>query len=113
MKKEKIFDFLDDKKIANKIIDFNHKNVTTVRFIIPSIHCSSCVFVLEKLPKLYQNIFDSTVDFYNKKIWITFNNIEFKLSDIAKILDNIGYSPSMDFDSIENIKKIKIYLIEN
>ncbi|WP_185863442.1 heavy metal translocating P-type ATPase [Blattabacterium cuenoti] len=105
MKKEKNFDFLDDEKIANKIIDFNHKNITTVRFIIPSIHCSSCVLVLERLPKLYKNIFNSTVDFYSKQIWITFNNIEFKLSDIAKLLDNIGYRPSINFDSIENRKR--------
>ncbi|WP_185867339.1 heavy metal translocating P-type ATPase [Blattabacterium cuenoti] len=102
MKKQKIFDFLDDEKIANKIIDFNHKNITTVRFLIPSIHCSSCVFILESLSKSHQNIFDSTVDFCSKQIWITFNNTEFKLSDIAKLLDNIGYGPSVDFESIEN-----------
>ncbi|WP_185852348.1 heavy metal translocating P-type ATPase [Blattabacterium cuenoti] len=100
MKEQNIFDFLDDQKISDKIIDFNHKNITKVRFLIPSIHCSSCVFVLESLPKLHHNIFDSTVDFYSKQIWITFNNIEFKLSDIAKLLDNVGYRPSINFESI-------------
>ncbi|WP_185849422.1 heavy metal translocating P-type ATPase [Blattabacterium cuenoti] len=104
MKKQKIFDFLDNEKIGSKIIDFNHKNITTVRFLIPSIHCSSCVLILEKLPKMYKNIFDSTVNFSNKKIWITFNNTELKISDIAKLLDNMGYSPSINFESIENIK---------
>ncbi|AFJ90670.1 cation-translocating P-type ATPase [Blattabacterium sp. (Blaberus giganteus)] len=104
MKNKKIFDFLDDEKIANKIIDFNHKNITRVRFLIPSIHCSSCVLILERLSKIYKNIFDSTVDFSNKKIWITFNNVEFKLSDIAKLLDDIGYSPSINFELIENKK---------
>ncbi|QIK16767.1 heavy metal translocating P-type ATPase [Blattabacterium sp. DPU] len=105
MKKQKIFDFLDDEKISDKVIDFNHKNITIVRFFIPSIHCSSCVFILESLSKMYKNIFDATVDFPSKQICITFNNIEFKLSDIAKLLDSMGYRPSINFESIEkNIK---------
>ncbi|WP_185858150.1 heavy metal translocating P-type ATPase [Blattabacterium cuenoti] len=104
MKKNKIFDFIDDEKIANQIIDFSHKNITTVRFLIPSIHCNSCIFILENLPKSHHNIFDSTVDFYSKKIWITFNNIEYKLSDIAQLLDSMGFTPSIDFESIKNKK---------
>ncbi|BAM99523.1 heavy metal translocating P-type ATPase [Blattabacterium cuenoti] len=111
MKKQNIFDFLDDEKISEKIIDFNHKNITTVRFFIPSIHCGSCVFILESLPKLYQNILNSTVDFSSKKIWITYNNIEFKLSDIAQLLDNMGYKPSINFESIENKKSLDRELI--
>ncbi|BAR91980.1 heavy metal translocating P-type ATPase [Blattabacterium cuenoti] len=111
MKKQNIFDFLDDEKISEKIIDFNHKNITTVRFFIPSIHCGSCVLILESLPKLYQNILNSTVDFSSKKIWITYNNIEFKLSDIAQLLDSMGYTPSINFESIENRKTLGRELI--
>ncbi|WP_185856945.1 heavy metal translocating P-type ATPase [Blattabacterium cuenoti] len=111
MKKQNIFDFLDNEKISEKIIDFNHKNITTVRFFIPSIHCGSCVLILENLPKLYQNILNSTVDFSSKKIWITYNNIEFKLSDIAQLLDNMGYKPSINFESIENRKSLDRKLI--
>ncbi|WP_185862328.1 heavy metal translocating P-type ATPase [Blattabacterium cuenoti] len=105
MRKHDIFYYLDDKKVAEKIIDFNHKNITTVRFLIPSIHCSSCVFILENLSKIHKNIFDSTVDFSNKKISITFNNVEFKLSDLAIMLDKMGYRPDVNFESIENNQK--------
>ncbi|WP_341656560.1 HAD-IC family P-type ATPase [Blattabacterium cuenoti] len=111
MKKKNIFDFLDDEKISEKIIDFHHKNITTVRFFIPSIHCGSCVLILEKLPNLYKNILNSTVDFSSKKIWITYNSIEFKLSDIAQLLDSIGYKPSINFESIENRKSLGRKLI--
>jgi ATPase, P-type (transporting), HAD superfamily, subfamily IC len=104
MKKKRIFDFLDDEKIADKIIDFNHKNITIVRFLIPAIHCTSCVFALEKLSNKNQNILNSTVDFSSKQIWITFNNVNLKLSDVATILDNMGYRPSINFESIENKK---------
>ncbi|BBA17163.1 heavy metal translocating P-type ATPase [Blattabacterium cuenoti] len=111
MKKKNIFDFLDDERISDKIIDFNHKNITTVHFFIPSIHCGSCVLILENLPKLYQNILNSTVDFSSKKIWITYNNIEFKLSDIAQLLYSIGYKPSINFESIKNKKLLGRKLI--
>ncbi|WP_185864001.1 heavy metal translocating P-type ATPase [Blattabacterium cuenoti] len=111
MKKQNIFDFLDDEKISEKIIDYHHKNITTVRFFIPSIHCVSCVLILESLPKLYKNILNSTVDFSSKKIWITYNNIEFKLSDIAQLLDSMGYKPSINFESIENRKSLGRKLI--
>ncbi|WP_185866208.1 heavy metal translocating P-type ATPase [Blattabacterium cuenoti] len=101
MNKNDFFDFLNNKKIAEKIIDFNHNNITTVRFLIPSIHCSSCVFVLESLSKFHKNILESTVDFSSKQIWITFNNVELKLSHLARILDKMGYRPSINFESIE------------
>ncbi|WP_341657139.1 HAD-IC family P-type ATPase [Blattabacterium cuenoti] len=111
MKKQNIFNFLDNEKISEKIIDFHHKNITTVRFFIPSIHCGSCVLILESLPKLYKNILNSTVDFSSKKIWITYNSIEFKLSDIAQLLDSMGYKPSINFESIENRKSLDRKLI--
>ncbi|WP_185861465.1 heavy metal translocating P-type ATPase [Blattabacterium cuenoti] len=104
MKRKKIFDFLDDEKIADQIIDFNHKNITTVRFLIPAIHCNSCVLILEKLPQTHKYIYDSIVDFSSKQVWITFNNIEYKLSDIAKLLHNMGYHPSINCESIDKRK---------
>ncbi|WP_185873473.1 heavy metal translocating P-type ATPase [Blattabacterium cuenoti] len=97
----KNYDFLNNEKISEKIIDFVHKNITRVHFFIPSIHCSSCVFILEDLPNKYSNILSSNVDFLNKKIWITFYNNNLKISDLAKILENIGYSPSTDLESFE------------
>ncbi|WP_185869235.1 heavy metal translocating P-type ATPase [Blattabacterium cuenoti] len=109
MKKINSFDFLDDKKISEKIIYFHHNNVTTVRFLIPSIHCSSCIFILESLPKFHKNILESTVDFSSKQVWITFNNIELRLSHLAELLEKMGYKPSINFESIEKRKTEKNY----
>ncbi|WP_185851762.1 heavy metal translocating P-type ATPase [Blattabacterium cuenoti] len=95
------FDFLDDEKIEEKIIDFKQKNITFIRFLIPSIHCSSCVFHLENLSNLHKDIFESTVDFPNKKVGITFNNVNLKLSELARYLDKMGYKPSINFESVD------------
>ncbi|WP_185852963.1 heavy metal translocating P-type ATPase [Blattabacterium cuenoti] len=102
MKKTGNFDFLDDEKIAEKIIDFKDKNITFVRFFIPSIYCSSCISVLENLSNHHKYILESTVDFSNKKVGIIFKNKNLKLSKLAVFLEKIGYKPSINSESIED-----------
>ncbi|AGD98295.1 cytochrome cbb3 oxidase maturation protein CcoI [Blattabacterium sp. (Blatta orientalis) str. Tarazona] len=107
MKKTENFYFLDDEKIEEKIIDFKDKNITSVRFFIPSIYCSSCISVLENLSNHHKYILESTVDFSNKKVGIIFKNKRLKLSELAVFLEKIGYKPSINSESIEdNQKKI-------
>ncbi|WP_185850575.1 heavy metal translocating P-type ATPase [Blattabacterium cuenoti] len=96
-----IYDCFDDDKVAEKITDFKHKNITTVRFLIPDIHCSSCVFVLENLSRKHKSIIDVNVDFNSKQMWVTFNNTKLKISELAEILHDTGYPPSMDFEFME------------
>ncbi|MDR1805019.1 MAG: HAD-IC family P-type ATPase [Flavobacteriales bacterium] len=109
MKKTESFYFLDDEKIAGKIIDFKNEDITFVRFFIPSIHCSSCVLILENLSNIHKSILESTVDFSSKEVGITFNNRELRLSELALFLKNIGYKPSINFESLEKKNKKKIF----
>ncbi len=107
-KNDKYYEFLNNNKVSEQITDFHDKNITIVHFLIPSIHCSSCILLLETLPKTQKGIFSSTVDFISKKIWITFDNTKLKLSDIAILLDKIGYKPTINFDSIKKKEEKKI-----
>ncbi|WP_113738370.1 heavy metal translocating P-type ATPase [Blattabacterium clevelandi] len=109
MKRNENFKFLDDEKIAEKIIDFKDKNITSVRFFIPSIHCSSCIMILENLSNIHKNIIESTVDFPSKIVRIIFNHSVLKLSYLAIILEKIGYKPSINFEFLENKNKKKIF----
>ncbi|WP_185864648.1 heavy metal translocating P-type ATPase [Blattabacterium cuenoti] len=111
MKHNHIFDSFDDDQIAKKIIDFKHNNITKVRFLIPSIHCSSCIFILEKISKRYEYIIDVNVDFNRKQVWITFNNKKLKISELANILHDIGYPPSMDMEFIDKKTKNQNFLL--
>ncbi|WP_185883099.1 heavy metal translocating P-type ATPase [Blattabacterium cuenoti] len=105
--KNEIYNIFDRKDILDKIIDFHQKNITKIHFFIPSIHCISCVFILENLHQKNKHIFESIVDFSRKKIWITFNNDHLKSSDLANILDEMGFKPSINFGLIDNKKEIK------
>ena len=66
--------FLDQPEIVQRIIDFKHDNVVVIHFYIPSIHCSSCLWLLEKLYKIEPGIMRSDVSFTKKEISITFND---------------------------------------
>ncbi|XMD34534.1 MAG: heavy metal translocating P-type ATPase metal-binding domain-containing protein [Candidatus Karelsulcia muelleri] len=97
------FSFLDTKTIFRKIVSFSDKNFTIVRFTIPSIHCSSCIWLLENLNKLEKKIINSTVNFTKKSIYITYKNSGYKLSDLAKLLTKIGYKPSITYGNLNSI----------
>ncbi|WP_103327896.1 heavy metal translocating P-type ATPase [Bacteroidetes bacterium endosymbiont of Geopemphigus sp.] len=98
------FDFLDTKSIREKLVDFDDDQSTSVRFFIPSIHCSSCVWLLENLPKIQPFILCSTVDFSARTLSVIFKNREYKLSELAHFLNKIGYKPALNLESLENKK---------
>ena len=50
---EKKYAYLDDLDIQNRLLDFKDKNISRVTFYIPSMHCSSCVWLLESLYRFY------------------------------------------------------------
>lgn len=86
------FKFLDDKNLKSRFIVYENKNLTIVKFYIPKIKCSSCIWVLENINKKNKNIIKSKVDI-NKKEIVIFKKRKYKLSDLALFLKNIGYEP--------------------
>lgn len=98
---ERKFDFLDNKEIVNKLVEFNEKNTQVVNLLIPSMHCSSCIWVLENLNKLNPGVKTSQVDFPRKSVRITYNTEDVSLKELAYLLSRIGYEPYIslkDFD---------------
>ena len=45
---------------------FNDDDIAVVQFEIPAIHCSSCVWLLEKLDCLQKGVVSSQVNFIKK-----------------------------------------------
>ncbi|MCP4484231.1 MAG: heavy metal translocating P-type ATPase, partial [Flavobacteriaceae bacterium] len=92
------FDFLRNKSIANKLLEFNEQSVQIVSFNIPSIHCSSCIWVLENLNRLNKKIIFSQVNFPKKTVRITFSSDEIELHEVVFLLCKIGYEPNISLD---------------
>ncbi len=96
------YDFLDNAEIVQSILDFDDGIIQIVSLLIPSIHCSSCIWVLENLNKLIPGVTESQVDFPKKKIQITYNSTKTSIKELVLMLTKIGYEPYIslqDFNS--------------
>ena len=92
------FDFLGNKDIVAKLIEFDEQDTQVVSLLIPSIHCSSCIWVLENLNKLNAAVKTAQVNFPEKTVRITYNSSEITLKDLAILLSRIGYEPYISLE---------------
>jgi Cu+-exporting ATPase len=99
------YDYLDNAEIAQKIIEFNDGTNTVVNLYIPSMHCSSCIWVLENLNKLNNGIAQSVVNFPKKEIRITFKNDKVTLKEVVELITSIGYEPYISLDDAQTGKQ--------
>jgi Cu+-exporting ATPase len=97
----KRFEYLDDKDVISKIVEFHDKNISSVTFSIPEIHCSSCVWLLERINKVNPGIISSRVDFLQKRISLIYDNDKTSLKETVKSLVSVGYEPNINLDSEE------------
>ena len=99
------YDYLDNPDIANKITTFDDGSTTVVNLFIPSIHCSSCIWVLENLEKLNKGIKTTQVNFPKKELRITFKNQEISLRQVVELISSIGYEPYISLENSEHASK--------
>ena len=96
------FSFLDDQSIASKIISFSNANLSKVEFSLPQMHCSSCLWLLENLHRLNENVLASQVNFNQKIINITFQHQKISLRQLAELLSSVGYEPHISQVELDN-----------
>ncbi|MEE9349471.1 MAG: heavy metal translocating P-type ATPase metal-binding domain-containing protein [Flavobacteriaceae bacterium] len=101
--KEK-YNYLDTPEIAEKLLEFNDDETSVVQFYTPSMHCSSCIWVLENLSKIHKGIVASSVNFPKKEIRITFKNQKISLKKVVELISSIGYEPYISLEDAESGK---------
>lgn len=99
------FDYLDSPEIERQLIDFTRGSTSKAAFYLPQMHCSSCLWLLEKLYKLNDGIIASEVNFLRKEVSITFNNSKVRLRGIVELLTKIGYEPEIRLSNLDKRKK--------
>ena len=102
---ESKYDFLDTPTIVQRLTEFNDGNLQIVNLYIPSIHCSSCIWVLENLNKLNPAITSSQVDFPKKTVRITYASDTISLKALVVLLARIGYEPNISLADYDNKEK--------
>lgn len=101
---DETYQYLDEKDIRKKILDFDSETFSKVTFYIPAVHCVSCIWLLENLHKINNGILHTEVKFVQKKVTIDFNPGTIKLSAIARLISSLGYAPRITLDSEEPVK---------
>ncbi|HPM30930.1 MAG TPA: heavy metal translocating P-type ATPase metal-binding domain-containing protein [Chryseolinea sp.] len=101
---EETYAYLDEIDIRKKVLDFDSENFAKVTLFIPSIHCVSCIWLLENLQKIADGILHSEVVFTRKTVSINFNPKVIKVSTIARLLTSVGYIPKITLDSTAEAK---------
>lgn len=98
------FDYLDDQQVRKKILSFDSADLAKVVFHIPSIHCVSCIWLLENLRKLDKGVLHAEVSFGRKTMSIDFDPKLVKLSSLGNLLSSLGYSPVVNLNAGEEKK---------
>ncbi len=105
---KKRFEYLDDELVQQKLIQFNSGNTSKVTLYIPKIHCTSCIYLLENLYRLFPGIQSSQVHYSRREVHITFDKSEITLRKIVEQLTAIGYEPLIQLDSLNNKARNRI-----
>ncbi|MGA1226165.1 MAG: heavy metal translocating P-type ATPase [Tamlana sp.] len=107
------YNFLDNAKIVEQLLEFNDGKTQIVTLYIPHIHCSSCIWILENLYKLNPAISASIVNFGKKTVRVNYNSEHLSLKELVILLSSIGYEPFISLDDYsigkKNIDRSLIY----
>ncbi len=79
--------------VQEKLIQYKDETTAYITFFIPSMHCSSCIWLLEHLYRLHNGIVKSSVDFLKKEIRLAYNESAINLQEVVVLLARIGYEP--------------------
>jgi len=67
-------------------------NVRDMHLMVEGIHCSACVWLIERSLMKLPGIIDVKVNLANKRLFIRWDNSQNKISTIIEHLGNIGYA---------------------
>jgi Cu+-exporting ATPase len=101
------YNFLDLPEFKEKLILFQEGTTIKIKLFLPQIHCSSCLWLLERLDKLAPGIIASQVFFVKKEAEISFNEEVISLKEVAELLASIGYPPSITLEDYDKSKQSK------
>lgn len=94
VRKEK-FAFLDEPDVAASLYQFHDGRQAIVRWYMPGVHCSSCMWLLEHLNRINPGILESRLNFGHREVTIRFQTDQISLRQLAELLTTIGYEPEI------------------
>ncbi|CAN5384544.1 heavy metal translocating P-type ATPase metal-binding domain-containing protein [soil metagenome] len=99
---ESSFYFLDEPSVRKKVVEFDSPTFARILFNIPSIHCVSCIWLLENLHKINDGVVKTEVNFSAKNCRIDFNPEKLSPGQLAQLLAQLGYAPLISANETTN-----------
>ena len=92
--------FLDDPEVREKLLQFSDGTTARATFLLPAVHCASCIWLLEQLWRMDEGITSSRVDFLKKAVAVQFDEQKTSLRKIAALLAALGYPPELNLGDL-------------
>lgn len=99
------YEFLSDSRIEKQILDFKSDTLARVTFFIPSVHCSSCVWLLENFNKVKAGVLNSRLNFIKKQLFVSYDPSPVTLKELVELLATLGYAPLFNLESAAKPEK--------
>ena len=90
------FASLDDPTVAARFVDAHDGTFSHVTFSVPSLHCASCLWLLEQLWRFDDGVGRSEADLMRRTVRIAFRPDRTTLRAVAERLASLGYEPVVD-----------------
>lgn len=87
---------LDDPAVGQRFIDAHDGTFSHATFSVPSLHCASCLWLLEQLWRFDEGIGRSEADLMRRTVRIAFRPDRTTLRSVAERLAALGYEPVLD-----------------
>ena len=94
--KSQDFNYLDNEEVKQSLLDFSDGKLGRISFELPAIHCSACVYLLERLERLNPGVKQCEVNFPKKTANILFDQSIVSLKELVLLLHSIGYEPNLN-----------------
>lgn len=101
------FAYLDRDDLAKPLLQFQSEAQNQVKWFVPGIHCSSCIWLLENMQKLDAGVYASSVNFPRREVTISYDPRKTKLSTLAETMTGIGYEPHISLNDLEQKGRLK------
>jgi len=99
------YQYLKKESIVNQLLEFKETELHIILLSLPAIHCSSCIWILEKLPQLHSGILRATVNFPKKQLRLSYDPQKTTLFELVEFLASIGYAPTLSMNALAAVPK--------
>jgi len=95
------FTYLENTEILDRLVDYRDEEKLRITLEIPSIHCSSCIWLLENLHRLDAGVQYAHVNFGKRELSLLLDTQKTSLKHSVELLAQIGYEPSIKLDKLD------------